>query len=59
MSHIPVMLDHVVEHLAPKDGDIILDGTFGGGGYTRRLLEAADCKVLGVDRDPDAFPAHT
>ena len=54
MSHIPVMLDHVVEHLAPKDGDIILDGTFGGGGYTRRLLEAADCKVLGVDRDPDA-----
>lgn len=54
MSHIPVMLDHVIEHMAPKAGDVILDGTFGGGGYTRRLLETADCRVLGVDRDPDA-----
>ena len=55
MSHIPVMLDHVVEHLAPKPGDVILDGTFGGGGYTRALLDAADCRVIGVDRDPDAI----
>lgn len=55
MSHIPVMLDYVVDQLAPGPGDIILDGTFGGGGYTRALLEAADCKVIGVDRDPDAL----
>ncbi len=55
MSHIPVMLDHVVEHLAPKPGDVILDGTFGGGGYTRALLDAADCCVIGIDRDPDAI----
>lgn len=55
MSHIPVMLDHVVEHLAPKPGEVILDGTFGGGGYTRAILDAADCRVIGVDRDPDAL----
>ncbi|MAK60477.1 MAG: 16S rRNA (cytosine(1402)-N(4))-methyltransferase [Ponticaulis sp.] len=55
MSHIPVMLDHVVEHLAPSEGNVLLDGTFGGGGYTRRLLAEANCRVLGVDRDPDAL----
>lgn len=54
MSHIPVMLDHVIEHMAPQSGDVILDGTFGGGGYSRRILETADCRVLAVDRDPDA-----
>lgn len=55
MSHIPVMLDHVVDHLAPKAGEVILDGTFGGGGYTRALLTSSDCHVVGVDRDPDAL----
>ena len=55
MSHIPVMLDHVIEHLAPQPGDVLIDGTFGGGGYTRAILEAADCQVIGIDRDPDAL----
>ncbi len=32
-----------------------IDGTFGGGGYSRAILEAADCSVLGIDRDPDAI----
>jgi 16S rRNA (cytosine1402-N4)-methyltransferase len=54
-GHIPVMLDHVVEHMSASDGDVLLDGTFGGGGYTRALLESASCTVLGVDRDPDAL----
>lgn len=54
-GHIPVMLDHVVEHMSASDGDVILDGTFGGGGYTSALLESAECTVLGVDRDPDAM----
>ena len=54
MSHIPVMLDYVIEHLAPSAGDVIVDGTFGGGGYSRRILESADCVVFGIDRDPDA-----
>jgi len=34
---------------------VILDGTFGAGGYSRALLAAADCRVIGVDQDPDAL----
>jgi 16S rRNA (cytosine1402-N4)-methyltransferase len=54
-GHIPVMLREVLAILAPKDGEHYVDGTFGGGGYARAILEAADCKVLGIDRDPDAI----
>ena len=54
-GHIPVMLNEVLEMLAPRDGASYVDGTFGGGGYTTAILEAADCRVLGIDRDPDAI----
>jgi 16S rRNA (cytosine1402-N4)-methyltransferase len=54
-GHVPVMLDEVLEALAPKNGGRYIDGTFGGGGYSRAILEAADCSVLGIDRDPDAI----
>ena len=52
--HSPVMLNEVVAALNPRDGAIYVDGTFGGGGYSRALLEAAQCRVWGIDRDPDA-----
>ena len=54
-GHIPVMLNEVLEALSPRDGAQYIDGTFGGGGYTRAILEAADCRVLGIDRDPAAI----
>jgi 16S rRNA (cytosine1402-N4)-methyltransferase len=54
-GHIPVMLDEVLEALKPRDGAHYVDGTFGGGGYARAILEAADCRVLGIDRDPAAI----
>jgi 16S rRNA (cytosine1402-N4)-methyltransferase len=54
-EHVPVMLAEVIETLAPKPGGTYVDGTFGGGGYSRAILEAADCRVLGIDRDPDAI----
>ena len=54
-THIPVLLEAVVEALAPIDGGIYIDGTYGGGGYSRAVLAVADCVVLGVDRDPDAM----
>ncbi len=54
-GHLPVMLNEVIEALAPRDGASYVDGTFGGGGYTTAILEAADCKVLGIDRDPAAI----
>jgi 16S rRNA (cytosine1402-N4)-methyltransferase len=57
MSHKPVMLQEVLAALAPKDGQIIVDGTFGRGGYTRAFLEAAQCEVWGIDRDPEAVTA--
>jgi 16S rRNA (cytosine1402-N4)-methyltransferase len=52
--HIPVMLSEVIEALDPRDGKHFIDGTFGAGGYTRGLLEAASCSVLAIDRDPGA-----
>ena len=53
--HIPVMLQQVVEALAPQHGQHILDATFGNGGYSRAILETADCMVTAFDRDPDAI----
>jgi 16S rRNA (cytosine1402-N4)-methyltransferase len=55
VRHVPVMVDAVVEALAPRVGALYVDGTFGGGGYTRALLEAAGCRVVAIDRDPDAI----
>ena len=54
-EHVPVMLAEVLEALSPRDGAHYIDGTFGGGGYARAILEAAECHVLGIDRDPDAI----
>lgn len=53
--HIPVLLAEVVEALQPRDGGTYIDGTFGAGGYTAALLEAANCNVWAIDRDPDAL----
>ncbi len=54
-GHVPVMLDEVIEALNPRDGARYIDATFGGGGYARAILSAAKCRVLGIDRDPDAI----
>jgi len=54
-SHIPVLLEAVVASLAPRHDATYVDGTFGGGGYSAALLAAARCRVLGIDRDPEAI----
>ncbi len=55
MPHIPVLLNEVLDTLAPHDGGVYVDGTFGNGGYSRAILEAADCTVWGIDRDPNVI----
>ena len=41
--------------MAQFRGDMYLDATFGNGGYSRAILDAANCKLLAIDRDPDAI----
>ena len=60
VRHQPVLLAEVVaalgaDNLGPQDGAIYVDGTFGAGGYSRAILEAANCTVFAIDRDPDAI----
>jgi 16S rRNA (cytosine1402-N4)-methyltransferase len=56
VPHIPVLLDEVLAALAPAPGSVIVDATFGAGGYTRALLQAG-ATVHAFDRDPDAIAA--
>lgn len=66
--HISVMLKEMLDAVAPRDGEVIVDGTFGAGGYSAALLGAANCKVIAFDRDPNVriladalargFPGH-
>ncbi len=51
-KHIPVMLQEVLVALKPQKGEVYVDATFGNGGYTKAILEAANCKVIALDRDP-------
>lgn len=53
--HIPVLGAPALQHLNVHDGGVYIDGTFGAGGYTRAILDAAACKVIGIDRDQTAI----
>ncbi|HEU4659309.1 MAG TPA: 16S rRNA (cytosine(1402)-N(4))-methyltransferase RsmH [Pseudolabrys sp.] len=54
-SHIPVLGPAAVGFLNIRDGGVYIDATFGAGGYTRAILDAADCRVIAIDRDPAAI----
>jgi 16S rRNA (cytosine1402-N4)-methyltransferase len=55
--HIPVLGTEAVDALAPRDGGIYIDATFGAGGYTRLLLQQPGTRVIGIDRDRTAITA--
>lgn len=55
--HVPVLLEEVVQWLAPSPGSVLVDGTLGGGGHTRALaaLVGPEGRVISLDRDGDAI----
>ncbi len=57
MKHIPVLLNEIIYELDIKSGDIILDGTLGGGGHTFEMIKefGKDIKIIGLDLDSDAI----
>lgn len=54
-DHYPVMLEEVLAALSPRGGEAYVDGTFGAGGYSRAILDAADCNLYAIDRDENAL----
>ena len=53
--HIPVLGRPAIDFLKIRDGGVYIDATFGAGGYSRAILAAADCQVIGIDRDQSAI----
>jgi 16S rRNA (cytosine1402-N4)-methyltransferase len=54
-SHVPVLAEQVIHALAPVDGAVMVDGTYGGGGYARAALAVANITLIAIDRDPEAM----
>ena len=54
-QHVPVLLEATMEYLKPEAGGLFLDGTFGGGGHTRAMLDSSpEVCVVAIDQDPEA-----
>ena len=51
LSHFPVMLNEIIKITSPSQGGNFVDCTFGGGGYSRKLLKFSKTKVIAIDRD--------
>jgi 16S rRNA (cytosine1402-N4)-methyltransferase len=55
--HTPVLGQQAITLLNPRDGGIYVDATFGGGGYSRAILQTRGSRVIGIDRDRSAIAA--
>ena len=53
-AHFPVLMNEVIEGLALRADGVYVDATFGRGGYSKAMLDTENCKVFGIDRDPEA-----
>ena len=56
-THRSVLMREVLEFIAPKDGEIILDATAGAGGHAEALLAAAEVRLVALDADRSAIAA--
>ena len=55
LKHHPVMVDEILSYLAPVKFKTYVDCTFGQGGYSKKILENVNCKMVAIDRDKDAI----
>ena len=53
-KHYPVLLNEIIGIITPQYGGTFIDCTFGQGGYTKKILEFPNTKVIGIDRDIDS-----
>ena len=53
--HIPVLGREAIDHLAPREGGIYVDATFGAGGYSRAILDVPGTRLIAIDRDSTAI----
>ena len=53
-NHYPVLLSELISIITPQYGGTFIDCTFGQGGYTKKILNFADTKVIALDRDVDS-----
>ena len=54
-NHYPVLLSEIISIITPQFGGTFIDCTFGQGGYSKKILNFADTKVIGLDRDSDSL----
>ena len=53
--HYPVLLNEIISIISPQYGGTFIDCTFGQGGYSSKILEFPDTKVIAIDRDKDSL----
>ncbi len=53
--HKSVMIDEVIASLKPSDNEVYVDCTVGAGGHSKNILDTAKCRVIGIDKDPEAI----
>lgn len=57
-AHVPILVDEILALFEPCFGGVFIDGTLGGGGHTKALLDAMGSgRVIGIDRDKEAIAA--
>ena len=54
-KHYPVLLKEIISIVSPQHGGTFIDCTFGQGGYSKKILEYSDTKIIAIDRDNDSL----